>query len=101
MSKLKAGDLALVIGCERDDSNVGKVVELCAYLDTSESAFFAGSLWANDESGPAWIFAGEGLISMTESGPKRDTHSMADERHLMPLRGDFQPEQQKAKEVEA
>lgn len=78
MSKFKPGDLALIVKAQYEE-NLGQVVTLVR-IDW----FFS---FISDET--CWIVEGEGR------------GCFCPESALMPLRGDFQPEQQKAKEVEA
>ncbi|HDY6190335.1 TPA: hypothetical protein RRA09_004438 [Pseudomonas aeruginosa] len=87
MSKFKAGDLALNLQDIPSCFSAGVVVELMSRLAP-------GDLFAEDGQTfqvirPAWWVLHEG------------DRLYIPERYLMPLRGDFQPEQQKAKEVEA
>ncbi|WP_440466895.1 hypothetical protein ACKI1H_27095 [Pseudomonas sp. YH-1] len=97
MSKFKAGDLALVVGCSINPENIGKVVEVTTRVlpgDIVECPDGITRLISKDANGPCWIVQGGNFISFTGR-----SWGMVNERYLMPLRGDFQPEQQKAKEV--
>ncbi|EME90393.1 TPA: hypothetical protein ACID5V_004145 [Pseudomonas aeruginosa] len=78
MSKFKAGDLALIVSAQYEE-NLGTVVQLVRV-----DGFY--SLISGETS---WLVEGEGRGCYCR------------ESALIPLRGDFQPEQQKAKEVEA
>ncbi|MDF5919702.1 hypothetical protein P4133_09370 [Pseudomonas aeruginosa] len=83
MSKFKAGDLALNLQDIPNCISAGVVVELMSRLAP-------GDLFAEDGQTfqvirPAWWVLHEG------------DRLYIPERYLMPLRGDFQPEQQKAK----
>jgi hypothetical protein len=98
MSKFKAGDLALIVGGERHTRNIGKVCEL-AFPVTP------GMVFKNPVNGyrstvrsekPGWFVVGDTLIADNGLG-----YCLIQEKYLIPLRGDFQPEQQKSKEVEA
>ncbi|WGY37374.1 hypothetical protein [Pseudomonas aeruginosa] len=87
MSKFKAGDLALNLQDIPSCISAGVVVELMSRLAP-------GDLFAEDGQTfqvirPAWWVLHEG------------DRLYIPERYLMHLRGDFQPEQQKAKGVEA
>jgi hypothetical protein len=74
MSQFKPGDLALIIGTTgRRPELIGTTVELMFSFSNIH-----GDLWA-------W-----------RDGEKLEC---TQEKHLMPLRGDFQPEQQKSREV--
>lgn len=96
MSKFKIGDLALIVGCNTNPKNLGKVVELIAWVAPGE--IFHGQdgrkyLADTDQRDGGWIVQSENFISRD-----RLDWGWVEERHLMPLKGDFQPEQQKAKE---
>lgn len=78
MSKFKAGDLALMKKAWHQE-NVGRCVELVC-VNAAYSKIIRET---------AWIVKGEG------------PGAWAPESWLMPLRGDFQPEQQKSREVPA
>ena len=81
-NQFKPGDLALtLVDCE--DVGLGSVVELVRFV---ESGFDFGVFEAD---GDGWVVTcrlASKLFYITE--------------YLMPLRGDFAPEQHKAKEVE-
>ena len=91
MSKFKAGDLAIIVKVVSDDflANLGRVVLVDA-VDPEDKDWdvliSAENLVIWDEEIGQIGFENEGRCHSSE---------------LMPLRGDFQPEQQKAKEVEA
>lgn len=77
MSKFKPGDLAVIIGTTGAlPETVGRCVELMIPSTSREG-----------ESQWIWRGCPAGYATL--------------ERHLMPLRDDFQPEQEKAKEVKA
>ncbi len=79
--QFKPGDLAIVIGVRfpECEPNIGKVV-------TVESGVFQGEVWVSGDI-------------VNRLGDRLDM-LMINPRHLMPLSGDFAPEQQKAKEAE-
>ncbi|HGP4249080.1 TPA: hypothetical protein ACLM19_005266 [Pseudomonas aeruginosa] len=91
MSKFKAGDLAIIVKVVSDDflANLGRVVLVDA-VDPEDKDWdvliSAENLVIWDKEIGQICFENEGWFHSSE---------------LMPLRGDFQPEQQKAKEVEA
>ncbi|HBO7083366.1 TPA: hypothetical protein L4973_004261 [Pseudomonas aeruginosa] len=90
MSKFKSGDLALVVG---GDLFLGQQVEVRSWVNPGDLYHVAkdGShYYLNPES----QHSGWSVTDGVQIGVKL-------ERNLMPLKGDFQPEQQKAKEVEA
>lgn len=99
MSKFKAGDLALIVGCNKNPKNLGKVVELIAWVSPGE-VFHAPDgreyLADTDQRSGGWVVQGENFVSRNSQ-----PWGWVEERHLIPLNGDFQPEQQKAKEVSA
>ena len=99
MSKFKAGDLAVIIGAFNVTSNIGQACELVEYLQAEQVSTWVdpsdGLRIQNAAGSPAWLVVGSELTSWCGS----PGWVLAAERHLMPLRGDFQPEQQKAKEV--
>lgn len=98
MSHLKPGDLALIAFCKVAPEMVGRCVELVARLDPEETY---GEFY-NFTSHPAWVISADDLLSMDCLGVlSRCDESVIHEKDLLPLRGDFQPEQQKSREVPA
>ncbi|MGC3515710.1 hypothetical protein ACPTJI_13140 [Pseudomonas aeruginosa] len=98
MSKFKAGDLAMVIKANHEE-NLGKIVTLLQ--STSEEVIDCGrgAKTSNPNRLLCWVIQHEGLVTTTAFGFERlVTVGACPESWLMPLRGDFQPEQQKAKE---
>lgn len=104
MSKFKPGDLALIVGSICSDSpNIGRAVELTEYLMPGQDFFGPdGGLHANGADVAVWLVVGEGVLArdMLDQWIPSGGMALVEERYLMPLRGDFQPEQEKAKEVE-
>lgn len=99
MSKFKAGDLAIIVGVHTKTENLGRVVELVERLLPGQSFRRPDGVMTklNENSpSPGWLVVADDLVS--SQGHKG--FASVDERHLMPLKGDFQPEQQKAKEEE-
>ncbi len=86
MSKFKAGDLALNLQDIPNCISAGVVVELMSRLAPGDLFVEDGQTFQVNR--PAWWVLHEG------------DHLYIPERYLMPLRGDFQPEQQKSREVE-
>lgn len=100
MSKFKAGDLALCIG----ERNFGRCVELISHHIGPCSVDVKGNRWVIVPDGvAAWRVTAKDMIGeLTVSGKSVKTDEVVvRESKLIPLKGDFQPEQQKAKEVEA
>lgn len=103
MSNLKSGDLCLIVGARKHLENIGKVVRLSHYL-------MAGDVTPGGvrcDSDDVWVCYGEGLLvtkfsrsTMTEYRTG-SPYTLTQSNHLMKLKGDFQPEQQKAKEQAA
>lgn len=97
MSNFKAGDLCLIVGGPAH--LIGKAV-------TVEERLLPGDWFTapngmdchiNERSyGPLCLVSAEGLTSVCGDG-----YDLIGERFLVPLRGDFQPEQQKSQEVPA
>lgn len=89
-NQFKPGDLAIVIRAVRE-SLLGRCVEvLDTLIDEAEEYSYRGHCFKGDADGSpsAFIDFGGGIIAFF------------DQKNLMPLRGDFQPEQQKSMEVE-
>lgn len=76
MSQFKPGDLALIVGSSgRRPEVIGRTIQLVEMVEC--------------RGGPGWMWMDGSLQEFTI------------EKHLMPLRGDFTPEQQKSREVAA
>ncbi|NWC72544.1 hypothetical protein HX823_00470 [Pseudomonas sp. P7759] len=96
----KPGDLALIVGTRKYPGNIGKTCELVELLKPSQI-----SAWLDPEDGrpvsnasgfECWLVIGDGLISGIQNTRGA---CLALPSHLMPLRRDFSPVQQKAKEA--
>ncbi|WP_236175372.1 hypothetical protein [Pseudomonas pseudonitroreducens] len=104
MSKFKAGDMAMIVGCHRDPRNIGSTCTLVQFIKAGDEYELSPG---HKVSSPidAWLVEGPQVIGAYFNWKCGiiDTpgNGLADQKHLMPLKGDFQPEQQKAKEVEA
>ncbi len=97
-NQFKPGDLALVVGCHRLPTLIGSVVELFAKPDAGGLALTPdGSLAAFEGDSAAWIVLKDGHVSINGDVG----WALVSEIHLMPLRGDFQPERQQSREVSA
>ena len=105
MSKFKPGDLALIVGADsQDNPNVGKAVELSEYVMPGQKFIGpSGKKYRNAGDAAMWSVVGDGVLARNLAEQWIDIGGMAlvKECYLMPLLGDFQPEQEKAKEVEA
>lgn len=96
MSKFKPGDIALITA----GPCAGNCVELMAFHDNGNVRLGSGCL-SSEIKCPSWVVRGEGLQAKFTDGKVRPVRDgIVPERNLMPLRGDFQPEQQKAREEE-
>ncbi|WP_426113540.1 hypothetical protein [Pseudomonas sp. DSP3-2-2] len=89
--QFKSGDLAMIVGAFNVPDNIGQQCELIEYLRLEDISAWVdpadGRRVQNAADGPAWLVVGEGLKSWCGS----TGWVLADERHLMPLRGDFAP----------
>lgn len=89
MSKFKPGDLALTLVHDAEIPQ-GSQVELIEFITKGQVITTKGFPFVAPTAG--W------LVTSHHIAPKKTAFGIAE---LMPLRGDFQPEQEKAKEVEA
>lgn len=105
MSQFKAGDSALIIGSPWPDCpNIGRQVELVGlYGPGDEFVAPDGKPGSNGTDESLWLCFSADLkaMNMRDIWIDRGGVAFARETHLMPLRGDFQPEQQKSREVSA
>ncbi|MGX4728047.1 hypothetical protein [Pseudomonas corrugata] len=97
--QFKPGGLAMIIDSRARYANVGRVVSLVESMGFPTVYFWKGVEYRNTTGSQIWLIEVQGEPLETRwSG-----HAMRGpicEYKLMPLRGDFEPEQQKAKEVE-
>ncbi len=98
--QFKPGDLAVIVGANSLTQNIGKQCEL-RELVTSGDFYVApnGEVYRHDDV-PCWTLVGDGLVAVVEGVVVDLGFGIHEPRHLMPLRGNFAPEQQKAKEAE-
>lgn len=102
MSQFKNGDLALIIGSDKGTSpNIGMAVELSLKLRTNDVFSLPDGRRAVNRGPECWVVEASGLLASAYNIGRADLGGIAlvEERHLVPLRGDFQPEQQKSREV--
>ncbi|WP_431482248.1 hypothetical protein [Pseudomonas solani] len=99
MSKFKPGDLALVIKANHEE-NIGKIVTLIRFTSESVIDCGDGSKTINPDNLTCWVIQHEELVTTNELlGFKYQSFTGAcPESWLMPLRGDFQHEQEKEEE---
>ena len=95
MSQFKVGDLALVKQCADAPEMVGKCVELVEFIPAGTDHFEYGFTPVS-----AWIVSGEGLVVNTNYGLMPSEFTGFGEHLLMPLRGDFTPEEVREMEKE-
>lgn len=96
--QFKPGDLALIIG----GPVAGCCVELISFHCAGSRVLLAsGSYCTSDVE--SWRVCGDGLTAKFGNFPERRPvkDGLIKPELLMPLRGDFQPEQQKSQEVSA
>lgn len=102
--ELKAGDLALIVGAHRLPDNIGKTCTLLRFVRKDEFYSLPDGTRAKALN-CSWLIEGDGITGITRNlitGEIKEIggSALVDPRHLMPLRGDFNPEQQKSKEAE-
>lgn len=98
----KPGDLALIVSAQVRVEFIGCVVELQQRVSPGEIYVSPSSKASvlNASASHSWVCTGE-CFNFPEEGEFGGAGwAQVAERHLMPLRGDFTPEQQKAKEAE-
>jgi len=96
MSQFKPGDLALVVAT-RSGLNIGKTVTLDRRISAGEEIQLND--WTLTCVSDGWLATGDLLTKTPFHGVFRTAQHGFREKCLMPLQGDFQPEQQKSREV--
>ena len=97
-NQFKPGDLALIINSIKRPENVGKSCELVAFMvpgERIEFEFDGNKGITHIGANPAWLVAGDGVIGSNGKAG----FALVRPINLMPLRGDFSPEQQKSLEL--
>lgn len=99
-NQFKPGDLALIINTLRSPQYIGKTVELVRFVRKGEK-YQAGRHELRAE-GEGWVCRGDlaGTFSDRSGIHQTPGTALVDQKCLMPLRGDLEPKQQKAKEAE-
>lgn len=100
----KPGDLALTVGLS--DQNNFRTVELLGHVGVPDGISIQGQYFLNSNHHDMWlvrslndpILPSKKMRDQLGIGPMQEVEIPT--RNLMPLRGDFIPEQQKAKEAE-
>ena len=98
----KPGDLALIASSSKGTSpNIGMAVELVIKLRTNDYFNLPDGRRAVNKGPECWMVEASGLFATTLQEGRVDLGGicLVQERHFMPLRGDFTHEQQKAKEA--
>lgn len=99
-NNFKPGDLALIVGCRKDPVDIGKCVELVEFMEPGAISEWRapshGKRVENCTGFRVWLVASDALLSSSGC----HGYTLCQEKHLQPLRGNFAPEQQKAKEAE-
>jgi hypothetical protein len=98
--QFKPGDLALIVQAHREE-NIGKTVELVRFSQERWVPYGDDGYTANNsQMVPCWVVNGDIVTDQDFQGENVSVkQAVALECHLMPLRGDFAPEQQKSREV--
>lgn len=96
----KTGDLALIVACPLVPVLVGRCVQLVECVGAGCDSFSSHGPWFNRGDSNAWVVEADGLVSLTTGGSLVEHPCCCiAEKYLMPLRGDFAPEQQKSWEL--
>lgn len=101
MANFKAGDLVLIIGANSITQNIGKQAELLQFLKEGELFVAPNGKQYQKTGSDAWLMAGKGLASLCGGKAIYEDFAAHEPRHLMPLRGDEQPAQQRKQEQPA
>lgn len=94
----KPGDLALIADRRAGEANVGRVVLLIESLGSPAVYFWMGVEYRNTKGSQVWVIEVQGDPLETRHNTTA-TRGPICEYKLMPLRGDFTHEQQKAREA--
>lgn len=96
----KPGDLAMIVGAFSVTQNIGRAVELAAFLAPGEERFYHDGIF---EAGPdgLWIVTAPDLHRNAEGGLVNSSLAGCAPQHLRPLGGIATPERQKSQEVPA
>jgi hypothetical protein len=104
-NQFKPGDLAIIIHAEVVTQNIGMCCELLQLLAPGEECLAPDGdvvFWPPEQTRSVWLVAGDSIVGRKGRGDIRvetPGHCLVLPEWLIPLRGDFQPEQQKSKEV--
>lgn len=98
--QFKPGDLAVIIGANSLTQNIGKRCELREFVRDGDMYVAPNGVVYQHQDVPCWTLVGDDLVAVVGDEVVSIGFGIHEPRHLMPLRGDFTPEQQKAKEAE-
>lgn len=96
----KPGDIAVIVGANSLTQNIGKQCELRRFIVKGDFYIAPNGIAYQHDDVPCCVVVGDGLCWIADAEPVHGDFGIHEPRHLMPLRGDFAPEQQKAKEGE-
>lgn len=99
-NQFESGDLVVIVGANSLTQNIGRHGELREYVRSGD-IFLApnGELYQHDAA-PCWTIYGEGLAAVIDGEVVNFDFGIHEPRHLMPLRSESDPEQQKQREAE-
>ena len=98
----KVGDLALIVGCNKNPVNIGRQVELALRVDHTDLFECSGITWQMQTPETTWIVKANNIIRAHGEALVDGEYTACLERHLRPLRGDFTPEEEREEqEIEA
>lgn len=99
-NQFKPGDLALIVGANYLIQNIGKVVELSAFVrDGDLYAGPDGQVYRHSDA-DCWVVRGEGVQFRTDD-EVCEGFGVCEPRHLMLMPGTKEPERQQSREVPA
>lgn len=97
-NQFKAGDLAIIVGANFLTQNIGKSVELSAFVQDGDLyAGPDGSLYRHSDIG-CWVVRGEGVQFRADEGVY-EGFGICEPRHLMPIPGSTAPTENKSQAV--
>lgn len=102
-NNFKPGDLAIIVNARVRHELIGCVVELHQRIAPNERYKAPGETAHNRNTSDnhSWVCLGECFNFAEGSEFGGNGWAQVSEKHLMPLRGDFAPEQAKSREVPA
>lgn len=97
--QFKSGDFVVIVGANSLTQNIGKQCRLREYVTKGDLYVAPNGIVYQHEDVPCWTLVGDGLVAVVEDEVVDLGFGIHEPRHLMPLRGDFAPEQAKSREV--